>query len=64
MVRAGQAAGQWMMVGVAVVVFAGLRLGDCANLAAGRAVYAVGSDAEAARLAGIRPAASSSASSS
>ena len=34
------------------------------NLAAGRAVYATGSDPEAARLAGIRPGGSSSASSS
>jgi rhamnose transport system permease protein len=49
-----QGVGQWLTVGVAVVVvlsFAwGLRF-----LAAGRMVYAVGSDAEAARLAGIRP---------
>src|SRR5262249_49721371 len=49
-----QTAGQWLVVGVALgvfVVFAwGLR-----NLAAGRAVYATGSDEEAARLAGLRP---------
>ena len=49
-----QGVGQWVIVGAAVVVvlaFAwGLRF-----LAAGRMVYAVGSDAEAARLAGIRP---------
>ena len=50
----GQAAGQWLVVGAAVAVLAGLgwMLG---NLGAGRAVYAVGSDAEAARLAGIEP---------
>jgi rhamnose transport system permease protein len=51
---AGQAAGQWLVVSIAMVVFAlfawGLR-----HLAAGRAVYATGSDPEAARLAGIRP---------
>ncbi len=50
----GQAAGQWLVVASALVVFAvfawGLRY-----LAAGRAVYATGSDPEAARLAGIRP---------
>ena len=51
---AGQAAGQWLIVSIAMVVFAlfawGLR-----HLAAGRSVYATGSDPEAARLAGIRP---------
>lgn len=50
----GGDAGPWAVVGVAVAVFVlfawGLR-----HLAAGRAVYATGSDAEAARLAGIRP---------
>jgi rhamnose transport system permease protein len=50
----GQEAGQWVIVGVALAVFLlgawGLRY-----LAAGRAVYATGSDQEAARLAGIRP---------
>jgi rhamnose transport system permease protein len=50
----GQSAGQWAVVAVALASFAvfawGLR-----NLAAGRAVYATGSDPEAARLAGIRP---------
>lgn len=51
----GQVAGQWLMVLMALAVFAGFNwlLG---NLAAGRAVYAVGSDSEAARLAGIEPA--------
>jgi len=51
---AGQGAGQWLVVSIALAVFAlfawGLR-----HLAAGRAVYATGSDPEAARLAGIRP---------
>jgi rhamnose transport system permease protein len=49
-----QAAGQWALVGAALgllVVF-GLAM---RRLAAGRWVYAVGTDAEAARLAGIRP---------
>jgi rhamnose transport system permease protein len=49
-----QAVGQWLVVGVALALFTvfawGLR-----HLAAGRAVYAVGSDPEAARLAGMRP---------
>jgi rhamnose transport system permease protein len=49
-----QGAGQWSVVATALLVLAAgawaLRY-----LAGGRAVYAVGSDAEAARLAGIRP---------
>jgi rhamnose transport system permease protein len=49
-----QAEGQWTLVGAALgllVLFAvGLR-----RIAAGRFLYAVGTDAEAARLAGIRP---------
>lgn len=49
-----QATGQATVVAVALVAFAvfawGLR-----NLSAGRAVYATGSDPEAARLVGIRP---------
>jgi rhamnose transport system permease protein len=51
----GQMFGQWLMVLIALAAFAGFNwlLG---NLGAGRAVYAVGSDAEAARLAGIEPA--------
>jgi rhamnose transport system permease protein len=50
----GQGLGQWLIVAIALIVFAGFTwmLG---NLGAGRAVYAVGSDAEAARLAGIEP---------
>src|SRR5262249_4734686 len=50
----GQAAGQWAIVAVAVVVFLAFAWG-LRHLAAGRAVYATGSDPEAARLAGIRP---------
>jgi rhamnose transport system permease protein len=50
----GQTAGQWLTVAAAAVLFVvfawGLR-----NLGLGRAVYATGSDQEAARLAGIRP---------
>lgn len=49
----GQSVGQWLIVFVAIIVLVvfswALR-----NLSAGRAVYAVGSDAEAARLAGIQ----------
>lgn len=50
----GQALGQWVIVAVALILlvcFSWL----LRNLGAGRAVYAVGSDAEAARLAGIEP---------
>jgi rhamnose transport system permease protein len=51
---AGQDAGQWLVIGISIfaaVVFAwALR-----NLAAGRAVYATGSNPDAAFLAGIRP---------
>lgn len=51
----GQSSGQWLIVLAALAVLAffawALR-----NLAAGRTIYAVGSDAEAARLAGIEPA--------
>ena len=51
----GQSLGQWLIVIISVVLLVvfswALR-----NLAAGRAIYAVGSDAEAARLAGIEPA--------
>jgi rhamnose transport system permease protein len=49
-----QAAGQWLLVGIALAVFVAFAWG-LRNLAAGRAVYATGSDPEAARLAGIRP---------
>jgi rhamnose transport system permease protein len=50
----GQAAGQWVIVGAALAVFAAFALG-LRYLSPGRAVYATGSDPEAARLAGIRP---------
>jgi rhamnose transport system permease protein len=50
----GQAAGQWLIVSVAVAVFLVFAWG-LAFLPAGRAVYATGSDPEAAWLAGIRP---------
>jgi rhamnose transport system permease protein len=51
---AGQGAGQWLVVAIALLVFAAFAW-SLRNLAAGREVYATGSDAEAARLAGIRP---------
>jgi len=50
----GQSVGRWLIVSaslVVLVVFSWM----LRNLAAGRALYAVGSDAEAARLAGIEP---------
>lgn len=50
----GQTFGQWLIVAVAVVVMASFSW-MLRNLRAGRAIYAVGSDAEAARLAGIEP---------
>ena len=50
----GQAAGEIVVLAVAAVVFAAFLWG-LRHLAGGRALYAVGSDAEAARLAGIRP---------
>jgi rhamnose transport system permease protein len=50
----GQAWGQVMVVAVALTAFAAFAWG-LRNLSAGRAVYATGSDPEAARLAGIRP---------
>lgn len=49
-----QAAGQWTLVLLSLAFFAVLGLA-LRHLAAGRFVYAVGSDAEASRLAGIRP---------
>lgn len=51
---AGQGTGQWIVVGLAFLVFIAVAWG-LRNLAVGRAVYATGSDPEAARLAGIRP---------
>jgi len=50
----GQPAGQWIVILAAAAFF--LAAAWCLrHLAGGRAVYAVGSDAEAARLAGMRP---------
>jgi len=49
-----QANGQITIMSVALLLFAGLAWA-LKHLAAGRFLYAVGSDAEAARLAGIRP---------
>lgn len=49
-----QDVGQWVIMGIAFVVFLAFAWG-LRYLAAGRAVYATGSDPEAARLAGIRP---------
>lgn len=50
----GQTAGQVVIIFSAVILVAGFAW-TLANLKAGRAIYAVGSDAEAARLAGIEP---------
>jgi rhamnose transport system permease protein len=50
----GQAAGRFAVVAAALVVFAAVAWG-LRHLAAGRAVYATGSEPEAARLAGYRP---------
>jgi rhamnose transport system permease protein len=50
----GQAAGQWLVIASAVAILAIFAWGST-WLAAGRQVYAVGSDREAARLAGINP---------
>jgi rhamnose transport system permease protein len=49
-----QSAGQWTLIAIALAVL-GLLAFATKHLAAGRFIYAVGSDAEAARLAGIRP---------
>ena len=51
----GQTTGQWLVLAVAAVVLTALAWGS-RHLAAGRFVYAVGSDAAAARLAGVNPA--------
>lgn len=50
----GQSIGQVVIVVIVATIFA-VFAWALKNLAAGRAVYAVGSDAEAARLAGIEP---------
>jgi rhamnose transport system permease protein len=49
-----QTSGQWMVIAVAALLAVAAAWG-LANLAGGRAIYATGSDREAARLAGIRP---------
>jgi rhamnose transport system permease protein len=49
-----QNAGQFAMIGATLAVFVALAF-SLKHLSAGRYVYATGSDAEAARLAGIRP---------
>ncbi len=49
-----QSAGQWTLIAIALAVL-GLLAFATKHLAAGRFIYAVGSDAEAARLAAIRP---------
>src|SRR5437868_11853615 len=50
----GQGRGQWLIVASALAVTVGFGW-MLRNLSAGRAVYAVGSDREAARLAGLEP---------
>jgi rhamnose transport system permease protein len=50
-----QSAGQWTIIALALLIFLAIAW-KSRHLAAARYVYAVGSDAEAARLAGIRPA--------
>jgi rhamnose transport system permease protein len=50
----GQATGRVVVPAIAVLVTAGLAW-TLANTAAGRAIYATGSDAEVARLSGLRP---------
>jgi rhamnose transport system permease protein len=50
----GQQTGQWTVI-LAAAAFFLVAVWCLRNLAWGRAVYAVGSDAEAARLAGMRP---------
>ncbi len=49
-----QPAGQWLLVLAALALLTALAWG-MRHLAVGRFVYAIGSDAEAARLAGLRP---------
>jgi rhamnose transport system permease protein len=50
----GQEMGQWVVVGAGITVFLAFAWG-LRYLAAGRAIYATGSDPEAAWLVGIRP---------
>jgi rhamnose transport system permease protein len=49
-----QSVGQWVLIAVALALLVALVLAT-RHLAAGRFVYAVGTNAEAARLAGLRP---------
>jgi rhamnose transport system permease protein len=49
-----QSAGQWALVALAVALLVAMALA-MRHVAVGRYVYAVGTDAEAARLAGLRP---------
>lgn len=49
-----QATGQWLLVTAALALLLALAVG-LRHLAAGRFIYALGSDAEAARLAGLQP---------
>src|SRR5438045_535285 len=51
----GQSLGQWLIV-IASLLVLGFFAWTLRSMAVGRAVYAVGSDTEAARLAGIEPA--------
>jgi rhamnose transport system permease protein len=51
---ASQAIGQWLVIGTSVAVLMAAMVATT-YVAAGRAVYATGSDFEAARLAGLRP---------
>ncbi len=53
-IGAGQNTGRGLIVAAAVLVFGGFAF-TLRKLGAGRAIYAVGSDAESARLAGIEP---------
>jgi len=50
----GQGVGQLLIIAVSLIVFIAF-VWALNNLTAGRAIYAVGSDSEAARLAGIEP---------
>jgi rhamnose transport system permease protein len=50
----GQEVGQWLILSIALVLLIGVAWG-LRHLVAGRAVYATGSDPEAAWLVGIRP---------
>src|SRR5437762_262288 len=51
----GQSLGQWLIV-IAALLMLGFFAWTLRSMAVGRAIYAVGSDTEAARLAGIEPA--------